>query len=106
MGYRRTQWCAADGWSVGATSGSGIVGRVASVVRWTPAFSAYYKRRGMSATLRRGEADGLRFALSDAGSAAYDRELAMRGYLVPYRRKSFWIREQFEARARSRGRIS
>lgn len=105
MGQKRTVWCASGDWSVSSISGTRIDGSRVSVVRWSPAFAAYYKKCGIAGRLRHGEADGKYFPLGDEGRAAYDRDMSLRGYTVPFFRKMFWDREQFEARARQKGRI-
>ncbi len=105
MPAHRTVWCAANDWSVGGNSGTNIDGYIVSVVRWSPLFNDYYMNKlrlpgrpfkPQLRTLRRGELNGQRIPNTEEARAEKNKELALRGYLVPFRRRSFWTREQWE----------
>jgi hypothetical protein len=102
---RDQKWCASPDWSVGGTSGHGIpAGHLRiSVVRWNRLWDEYYKFRPgrPNLPLRRGELYGLTLPREEAQQRKIEH-----GYLIPYFRKMWWTREQFEARAIERGRIS
>lgn len=118
MGIAKNQnsLCAANDWSVGGTSGSGIyapdgksAGYIVSVHRtshWAAKRASGFK----FGALRYGEANGRVLSLAETRRDGetmntLDRDLFKRGYLVLYRPKARWTREQFETRARKQGRI-
>lgn len=121
MGIAKNQYSvvAADGWSVGGSSGSGIYapdgapGYIVSVRRTAKHWDVLTTKRSRSGkygSFRYGEAHGRKLALAEVRRdgvtlTALDQDLLLHGYLALYRPKSFWDRAKFEERARKQGRI-
>lgn len=122
MGIAKNQnnVCAAEGWNVGGSSGSGIyapdgtsAGYIVSVFRSAKHWmnqAAARSRSGKYGAFRYGEMNGLTLTLEEArrnGTTLnnLDRELLLRGYVTLFRPKSFWDRAKFEERARKQGRL-
>jgi hypothetical protein len=95
---RHQVWCASPDWSTGSTTGHGIPQGTCKLGlhRVSPMFRDRPFRKG----LRYGGLHGMVVPEEER-----NRILIEHGYLVPYFRKMFWTRDQFEARAQVRGRI-